>query len=165
MSLMRSWWIAGLLAGCLSAAGPASAQNPIIYPNEGQSAEQIEQDKFHCYGWARDQSGFDPLQRQQASSAPPPRQAPKGGVGRGAVRGGVGGAAVGAIAGDAGKGAAAGAVGGAVIGGARRRDQRRQQQAATQQWAQQEVAQYEQARSTYDRAYAACLEGRGYTVK
>jgi len=61
------------------------------------------------------------------------------------------GAAVGAIAGDAGKGAAAGAVLGGVRG-------RRQSMAAQQ-------AQQQETRSAYDRAFAACMEGRGYTVR
>ena len=61
------------------------------------------------------------------------------------------GAGVGAIAGDAGKGAAAGAVVGGVAG-------RRRSMAAQQQ-------QQEATRSAYDRAFAACMEGRGYTVR
>jgi hypothetical protein len=73
--------------------------------------------------------------------------------------------AVGAIAGDAGKGAAAGAAAGGLIGGMRRRDQTRRQQQAQQRWEQEQVAQYQQARGNYNRNYAACLEGRGYTVK
>jgi hypothetical protein len=47
----------------------------------------------------------------------------------------------------------------------RRRDQQRQQQQAQQQWAKEQEAQYTQARNSYNRAYSACLEGRGYTVK
>ncbi len=71
----------------------------------------------------------------------------------------------GAIAGDAGKGAAIGAASGAIVGGARRRDQQRQQQQAEQQWTQQQAATYAKNRDGYNRAYGACLEGRGYTVK
>jgi hypothetical protein len=47
----------------------------------------------------------------------------------------------------------------------RRRDQQRRQQQEQEQWAQQQAAQYSQARNNYNRALAACLEGRGYTVK
>ena len=61
--------------------------------------------------------------------------------------------------------AAAGAAGGALFGGMRRRDQLRREQQAQQQWAAQETAGYEQNRAAYDRAQAACLEGRGYTVR
>jgi hypothetical protein len=47
----------------------------------------------------------------------------------------------------------------------RRRDQRRRQQSAEQQWAEQQASDYYRRRGEYDRAYGACLEGKGYTVK
>ena len=47
----------------------------------------------------------------------------------------------------------------------RRSDQKRKQQQAEDQWAQEQAAQYQQGRNNYNRAYAACLEGRGYTVR
>jgi hypothetical protein len=47
----------------------------------------------------------------------------------------------------------------------RRRDQAGRQQQAEQQWAQDQAAQYTHRRNEYNRAYAACLEGKGYTVK
>ena len=60
----------------------------------------------------------------------------------------------GQVAGTAARGAAIGAATGALVGGFRRADQRR---AAEQSQA--------QASAAYSRANAACLEGRGYTVK
>ena len=138
-------------------AGSAMAQNPFIYPAKGQSNEKMEQDKFQCYGWAKNSSGFDHMQ-----AAPTYQQTNEsGGVLRGGAKGAAGGAVVGAIAGDAGKGAAIGAIGGGAIGGMRQRKKRRKTEQANQQVQQQHSA----ARSGYDRAYAACLEGRGYTVK
>lgn len=65
------------------------------------------------------------------------------------------------ITGDSGSGAAAGA----LIGGMRRRDRMRRQQQAEQQWAQEQAAAHEAKRNEYNRAYSACLEGKGYTVK
>ena len=146
-------------------AGSALAQDPIIYPAKGQNQDQMEKDKFECYTWAKQQSGFDPMATPQASSPPPEQEAQKGGVGRGALRGGAVGLAAGAIAGDAGKGAAVGAVSGGLIGGMRRQDQKRSQQQAQQQWEQEQANDYMQGRNSYNRAYGACLEGRGYTVK
>jgi hypothetical protein len=147
-------------------AGFAAAQELIIYPSKGQSQEQMEQDKFSCYSWAKQQTGFDPMEVPKATAPPPKQEAPKGGVVRGAARGAVAGAVVGEIADDdAGKGAAAGAAAGALFGGMRRRDQARRQQQAEQQWAQEQSAQYAQRRNEYNRAHAACLEGKGYTVK
>jgi len=52
-----------------------------------------------------------------------------------------------------------------VVGGVRRRDQRRQQQVEQQQYAEQEVAQYQGNRDSYNRAFAACMEGRDYSVR
>jgi len=80
-------------------AGFAMAQNPIIYPAKGQSNEKMEQDKFQCYGWAKESSGHDPMQ-----AAPSSQQSNEsGGVIRGGAKGAAGGAIIGAIAGDAGK--------------------------------------------------------------
>ncbi len=136
-----------------------------IYPNKGQSQEQQERDKFQCHSWAVRESGFDPMKRPTASTPPPAREAPQGGLGRGAFRGAALGAAVGGISGrGAGRGAGAGAAGGAMIGGMRRQDQRRREQQDQQNWASQEAAQQQQGRNAFDRALSACLDGRGYTV-
>jgi len=150
-------------------SGSASAQEMVIYPSQGQSTEQMEQDKFQCYTWSKDESGFDPMAPPTASEPPPQTEAAKGGTGRGAVRGGLAGATVGAIAGNS-KGdtrdaARAGAAGGAIVGTARRNDQKRQEAQKQQAWEQQQVTQYKQGRSNYNRAYSACMEGRGYSVK
>jgi hypothetical protein len=77
---------------------------------------------------------------------------------RGAARGAASGAAIGAIAGDAGKGAAIGAVGGTMVGGARARNNRQAAADSSQ-------AQVQGAMDTFNRAWSACMEGRGYSVK
>ena len=143
----------------------ATAADLFVYPAKGQSNEQMEKDKFECYSWARQSSGFDPMAPPTPSSAPPPRQAQQGGVGRGAARGALGGAAIGALTGNTKKGLKVGAVGGGLVGGMRRNDQVRQEKHAQQQWEQQEVANYTNNRNNYNRAYSACLGGRGYTVQ
>jgi len=153
------------LLAVLIMAPSVFAQEPFIYPDKGQSNEQMEKDKYECYSWAKGQTGFDPMQVPTATAPPPGQEAQQGGVVRGAGRGALTGVAVGAIAGDAGKGAAIGAVSGALIGGMRRNDQQRRQEQEQQQWAQQETANYANQRNNYDRAYSACLDGRGYTVK
>jgi hypothetical protein len=145
--------------------GAAWAQDMFVFPAKGQSDEQMERDKYECYQWAKKQTGFDPMKVPQASSPPPQTSSSGARPLRGAARGAAVGAAGGAIAGDAGRGAAIGAASGALIGGMRRRDQGRKQQQAEQQWAEQQAAEYSQKRNAYNRAYAACLEGKGYTVK
>jgi len=141
------------------------ADDLFIYPTKNQSAEQQDKDKWECRAWSTKQSGFDPAARPTASTPPPGRQAPKGGLVRGAAGGAALGAVGGAIAGHAGKGAAIGAAGGGLVGVVRRNDQIRQEEYANQQWAQQNTAQYEQKRSDWVRGVKACLIGRGYTVQ
>ncbi len=128
-----------------------------IYPRMGQSQEQQDRDKFECHSWAVRETGFDPMRPPTASTPPPAQQAQRGGMLRGAGRG----AAVGAIRGDAGRGAATGA----AVGTMRRQQQRREQQQAYTNWSRQEASQQQQGRAAYDRAMAACLDGRGYTVR
>lgn len=147
----------------------ALAQEMVIYPAQGQSNEQMEQDKFQCYSWSKNESGFDPMALPKASEPPPAKEAPKGGVVKGAVRGTLVGGAVGKIAGnsksDTRKGLKAGAATGALVGGMRRNSQVKEEQQKQNDWEKQQVNQYAQGRSNYNRAYAACMEGRGYSVK
>ncbi len=64
------WLAISLFASTLTM--PVLAQQPVIYPAKSQSPEQLEKDKYECYNWARQSSGFDPM---QAQSAPAPSQA------------------------------------------------------------------------------------------
>jgi len=152
----------------LLVSGYAFAQELIIYPAKGQSNEQMEKDKFECYSWAKGQTGFDPMQAPTAS-APAPQKQSQGSVAGGTVKGALGGAllgaGIGAIAGDTKKGAAIGGLSGGAIGGVRSSRQKQEDERAQQQWEQQQVSEYSQKRNSYNRAYGACLEGRGYTVK
>ena len=150
--------------------GTAVAQELVIYPAKDQSKEQTEKDKFACYSWAKGETGFDPMAAPQATTPSPAQQTKS--VARGAVVGGVGGGAlgagIGAIAGGssgAGKGAAIGVLSGGTIGGVRSHSQNQQTEQAQRQWEQDQTAQYQQRRNNYNRAYGACLEGRGYTVR
>lgn len=162
---MRPQWPLTFMLAIFFLTGIAAAQELIVYPAKGQSSDQMEQDKFSCYTWAKGETGFDPMAPPTATAPPPTQEAPQGGVVRGAARGALVGVAAGAIAGDAGKGAAIGAASGGLLGGMRRRDQYRREATNQQQWEQQQAQQYTQKRNTYNRAYSACLEGKGYTVK
>jgi uncharacterized protein YcfJ len=148
---------------------PVFAQSDfIIYPKDGQSQEQQEKDKFQCYSWGKNQTGFDPMEPPRATEAPPQKGAKRGGALKGGVGGALLGAAVGGISGGskgARKGAAIGGLSGGVMGGARSQEQKRQEEHAAQQWERDQVNQYAQNRNLYNRAYSACLEGRGYTVR
>jgi hypothetical protein len=51
-----------------------------------------------------------------------------------------------------------------LVGGMRRSDQVRREQEAERQWGQQQAAQHSRDRDRFDRAFKACLQGKGYTV-
>jgi hypothetical protein len=136
----------------------SSSLGVVPYPSKGQSPSQQNKDEGECYAWAKKQTGIDPV---AVASAPAPPSGPATGGGerlRGAARGAAGGAAIVAIAGDAGKGAGIGAVAGTMAGGR----QARQNKAAQQQQAEQAKSQTLQG---FNRAFGACMEGRGYVVK
>ena len=126
-----------LFTGC---ASTSSTPSVAVYPAKGQTAQQQQKDSDECVAWAKQQSGYDPAM-DTAKGA---------GIGAvvGVVAGAATGAAVGAAAGSAGTGAAVGAVvggvGGATAGG---------------------TYKYVKSRDGYDRAFGACMQGRGYSVK
>jgi hypothetical protein len=147
MTAARHAITAAVLCGVVAA--PAAAE-VFVYPKQGQSQQQFEQDQFSCHNWAKQQTGVDPSQSYASAS---PQTAPQTG---GALRGGARGAAVGAIG-----GAIGGAGVGAATGAIRQRSANEQAAAANQQ----AMAQQQQSLGRYDQAYAACMGGRGYQVK
>lgn len=138
---------------------PSSAIGLFVYPQKNQTPQQQAQDESSCYASAKQQTGIDP-------AAPPPSpqqaQSAKGGGAKGAAGGAAGGAAIGAIAGDAGKGAAIGATAGAIHG---RRQQKKANKQSEQQAAQQTQTQQQQTLDTFRRAFSACIDSKGYSVK
>ena len=145
-------------------AGTGFAQSGglMVYPAKGQTQAQQDKDRYECHVWAVQQTGFDPSKPQTAGGATTqPYQPSDPHVLRGAARGAALGAVGGAITGNAGKGAAAGTAMGGLAGGFKRRDERRQQENAQSAAAQSTDT---AGASAYNRAMAACLKGRGYTV-
>ena len=156
---IRNSLLAVLCGVCMAAT--SMAQELMIFPNDDQTADQQEADKFACYGWAKGETGFDPMVVPTATKPPPQQEAKQGGMGRGAVRG----AAVGQLAGGDSSSTKSGAAAGAAMGGMRRNDQKRKEQQSQQQWEQEQQQIYAENRNRYNRAYAACLEGKNYTVR
>ena len=136
--------LGGLVASVLVAALSGDAVAQAVYPARGQSPQQQQQDLADCQAWTA----------QQPGTSAPAYAGPSGQGVRGAARGAAVGAVAGGIGGDAGKGAAAGAAAGAMIGGMQRRQERRGAQAAS-----------DNASAAASNAMAACLQGRGYTVR
>ena len=133
----------------------------MVYPKKGQSNDQMEKDKYECYGWAKNKTGFDPMATPTASTPPPSDEQKKGGV----IKGAAVGAAAGSIFGSSSKNTRNSAYAGAAIGGIRQSRQNRKRSEERAQWEQNEANRYANARNEYNRAYGACLDGRGYSVK
>lgn len=153
-----------VLLTVISMIGDASAQSLssnlglVTYPAKGQSGQQQNKDEVDCYGWAKQQTGIDPVAVANTSTK---QDGPAVGGGervQGAAVGAVGGLAIGAIAGDAGKGAAIGAVGGTLFGGMKARKNREAQEKQAQQ-------QKSSTLQYFNKAFGVCMEGRGYVVK
>jgi hypothetical protein len=160
-SLFRGITLTGVIVAIVFVCNQiVVASDLMIYPSKGQSQKQQEQDQSACYNWAKQKSGFDPMAAPTATTPPPAEGAPARPV-RGAAVGALAGLAIGSLTGEAGAGAAIGAAAGGLFGGIRRRHQAAQQQ----QWANQQATTYENNRSNYNRAFSACMTGRGYTVK
>lgn len=157
--------LAATVIGCCC-AGVVLAQQPYIYPTRGQSPQQTDFDKGQCYTWAVQQSGYDP-----ANPPPPPPPPPYGGGGQqgnqmagGIFGGGLLGAGIGAISGHAGEGAAIGALFGGLRSARQSQQQQQQQQQQQAAYSQQVQAAQGQGLSNYQRAFRACMNGRGYNV-
>jgi hypothetical protein len=171
-----------LLAGCVAAPPPRPNYPPpppdkpvtdlYAYPQNNQSPDQQERDRYECNNWAVRQTGFDP----SGPNVPPHDRyrvvavgpSPGSGTAVGAFTGAVLGAL---IAGprDAGAGLIGGAIAGGVIGTAAEQQQRAEAEQQAQNYNDardaRAVAAMDARASNYRRALSACLEGRGYSVK
>ena len=131
-----------------------------VFPTKGQTAEVQSKDESACYDWAKEQTGYDPknptkVEVEEVEQA-------RGGAVVGAAKGAAAGAAIGAIAGDTGEGAAIGAIAGGLRG---RRATKAQNQQAQQQASSTAEAKEKEMLDNYKKAFSACMEGKGYTVK
>jgi hypothetical protein len=151
----------------------AASAGVMVYPSKGQSADQQAQDEAQCFTWARDQSGYDPMNPPPPPTAPlawkdHPDDVAHGAVG-GAAIGAAGGALIGAIAGNAGKGAGIGAATGLLAGGlhAHAEDEREveREKAQAQARADEQQAARQELVGKFRRAMSVCLEARGYATK
>jgi hypothetical protein len=156
-----------LFAG-LSAWGQESTNSSIakglelfVFPAEDQDQATQDSDEIACYKWAMEQTAYDPINPPEIQAEQVDRSADGTAV-KSAARGAAAGAAIGAIAGDAGTGAAVGAAAGGMRG-------RRTKVAGDEQEQQQNNAAAEakekESLEGFKKAFSACMEGKGYTVK
>jgi hypothetical protein len=176
--LLAAAAMAAVLSACVVEPPPRNLPPPppppnvtvYAYPQQGQSPQQLDRDKYECSSWATQQSNFNPSapnvpphERVQVVGGPPPGS----GVAVGAVTGGILGAAV-SNPRNAGAGLLLGALLGGAIGAGAEASADAQAQAAANSNAnahmQAQAAQIERKASDYRRALGACLEGRGYSV-
>ena len=151
-------------------ATPPPSTQVYFYPTKGQSPAQQDRDRYECYSWASQQTGFDPSQPQL-----PPHQrlevVPQPPIGHDAASGAFTGAVLGAVVshpGRSGQGAVIGAIAGTILGAASdaaRQEHAERLQEGYDRRTSQASAYTEQQASAYRRAMGACLEGRGYTVR
>lgn len=132
-----------------------------VFPANNQNQTTQDADEMACYRWAINQTNYDPLNPTVVQGATVDRSVDGSAV-RGSARGAAGGAAIGAIAGDAGKGAAIGALVGGVRGRRAKVVGDEMQQQANDQAAAERSA---ELLNNYKKAFSACMEGKGYTVK
>ncbi len=186
LRLMAVAGLASALSACVMAPPPRPAPPPQVaapnitiyaYPQNGQTPQQEDRDRYECSTWATHQTGFNPSapnipphERMQVVSGP--TVVPGSGTAVGAVTGAV----VGGIAagpGNGGAGLLLGALLGGILGTAAEANADAQAHAQAQAAAdasanaetRMQAAQIEHQASNYRRALSACLSGRGYTVK
>jgi hypothetical protein len=166
-SILAAIAAVGFLIGSSADAGQ------FVYPGKGQDKAKQASDETECSAWARQQTGFDPakapatsspLNALTGSSSSSALSASTAAAAVSAVQGGGGGlgsaaGVLGAVQGGGGPagmlGAAAGQTGGAASQAAGLVTQaisKQQPQASSRQ-------------ADYDKARAACLIGRGYSVQ
>lgn len=141
-----------------------------FYPHNNQSEVQQERDRYDCYLWAVEQTGFDPgqqgltpHQRIEVVSTTPPGSDVMAGAATGAVFGSI-------LAGphSHGEGLFFGLVTGTILGLASETGKQEQANNLQQQYDDFEQKRYQQLEmqaAGYRRAMSACLEGRNYTVQ
>ena len=152
------------------AAGKAPPVQVFFYPKTGQTPEQQDRDRYECYNWAMQQTGFDP----GSPSIPPERRVtvvPVPSPGHDTAAGAIAGAVVGALAAGP-RRAPGGALIGAAVGGlagaasdTARQEQARQLEAVYARQDQALDVQLERKALEFRRAMSACLEGRGYSTR
>jgi hypothetical protein len=166
-------WLLFVLSGHILAQTEQTAKAPAqktglgkslglyVFPSNGQDQAKQDADEYACYKWAMEQTGVDPMNPPKVE-VQPTKKGPDGSAIRGAAGGAAAGAAIGAITGDAGEGAAVGAVVGALRG---RRSRITKQRSQQQQAKQQAAAHQKSLMDNFKKAFTACMEGKGYTVK
>jgi len=142
---------------------PAHLSRVYLYARRGQSAELQDRDRFECFNWAAQQTGFDPSLHPGDREQIVPAQ-PAGGT---ILAGTMTGALVGAAVSDPwnrDEGAVLGAIAGTALGAVTANAEAKAIRTMQHQESPARPS-LEQQAAEHRRAMSACLEGRGYVVK
>lgn len=123
----------------------------IVFPAKGQTEEQQKTDETYCKGWAIEKIGGDPSAVKPAEDPTKKNRSTLRGAAKGAALGAVVSSAAGGGGDDIRNAAGGAAVVGAVAGRGAAKKAEEKEAAAKQ--------------NEYERAFGACMEGKGYTVK
>ncbi len=178
MNLIRQISLAGGIAAAIFLlSSAATAQDLYVYPAQGQSDQQLADDRYACHLWAVRESDFDPSQFGEVAPprtvrVPVPENKADGAAEKGAIAGAVVGAVIGAHNDEVGEGVVVGAVVGAITGAAIEEHGEHEAREIARAEAQRRAEEIGQTRaegllrrSDYRRALTACLQGRGYSVR
>jgi hypothetical protein len=145
---------------------PTAEAAQYVYPSQGQDKAKQASDEAECSTWAKQQTGFDPTKAPAKSAAAPTGSAADTsavtsalGALHGGGMGGIPGVGGGGIPGVGGLGGAAGMLGGQSGGSSQALGMVNQAMGKHPQ------QQQTQGLADYDKARAACLIGRGYSVQ
>jgi len=169
--MKRIFFIFAIIGFCMATTVYAAGIDTYAFPQKGQTAEQQQQDEGFCVQWAQDQTGIDLAvlkykQQEAAEEQQKAQEASASRAGRPLLRTAATGAALGGISNNMDDGAGKGAVAGVTLAASRARthslEQKRQGVVDTANAKEQNV----QADSEkYTKAYSACMEGKGYSIR
>jgi hypothetical protein len=158
-----------LCAGSLVYAG---GMGTYAFPQKGQTPDQQNQDESGCAQWAADQTGINPAvleyrqQEAQADLQKASAEASKPQLGRKLGRAALTGAALGEMDQHMDSGAGKGAAMGATLAASKMLGQKQEQKKqAPLNEANAQAGQVQAETEQYVRAYSACMEGKGYSIR
>jgi hypothetical protein len=172
--MKRLWFVLIIVVCGITTYVYAGQMGTYAFPQKGQSPEQQKTDENSCAQWAADQTGLNPavLQYQQEEAmagqqqAAATQQASQPSTGMRIAKTAMRGAALGGISNSMDDGAGKGAAMGAAIGVAKARDVKKEQQVAgVVDGANAKSDKVQADTQTYLRAYTACMEGNGYSIR
>jgi hypothetical protein len=150
---------------------PASAlAEPIVFPKEGQSKEQLKKDKSECEDWAEDETNIDPdvisMEIDEVEEEMTEEESKMGGLFGGILKGAATGAVTGAIEKNVGNDVGSDALKGAVLGGVFTHEGQKDD-AKDIKYRKEDLKREElkEQQEEFMRAYTVCLEAKGYAVK